>query len=86
MLEQIDTMTQELAEAIPSSLDREISLSDNALTVLGKRYLLRGSDGEPVETHTFSADQLMPVIAALANATELTPCRNPLRLIPPAKC
>ena len=50
MVEQIDVAPRLREEALPSPEDREIPLSDNALTVLRKRYLLRGPDGEPIET------------------------------------
>ncbi len=50
MLEQIDVAPRLREEPIPSPEEREIPLSDNALTVLRKRYLLRGRDGEPIET------------------------------------
>jgi ribonucleoside-diphosphate reductase alpha chain len=45
-------------------LDREIPLSDNALTVLRKRYLLRGPDGEPVETPAQMFWRVARVVAA----------------------
>ena len=35
---------------LPPDLQREIPLLDNARTVLRKRYLRRGPDGQPVET------------------------------------
>jgi len=35
---------------LPSDLEREIPLAENARTVLRKRYLRRGEDGQPVET------------------------------------
>ncbi|MFN2226328.1 MAG: ribonucleotide reductase N-terminal alpha domain-containing protein, partial [Anaerolineae bacterium] len=50
MLEQMDARTQTIEDSMPPSLNAEIPLSENALTVLRKRYLLRGADGEPVET------------------------------------
>ncbi len=50
MPEQNKVMMQEPTDVIPSSLDVEIPLSENALTVLHKRYLRHGPDGEPAET------------------------------------
>ncbi len=50
MLEQLDDRTPQIIDTVPADLDPEIPLSDNALTVLRKRYLLRGSDGQPAET------------------------------------
>ena len=64
MLEQVDAMTQESVESIPYHLEREIPLSDNALTVLAKRYLLRGHDGEPAETPSQMFWRVARVVAA----------------------
>ncbi|MGD8598463.1 MAG: adenosylcobalamin-dependent ribonucleoside-diphosphate reductase, partial [Anaerolineae bacterium] len=46
----IEAITPETVDLSPAVAEQEITLSDNALTVLRKRYLLRGPDGEPVET------------------------------------
>ncbi len=64
MLEQIETTPRLLEEALPPDQVREIPLSDNALTVLRKRYLLRGPDGEPVETPTQMFWRVARVVAA----------------------
>jgi len=64
MPEQIDLMTQESLEGIPSWLDRDIPLTENALTVLGKRYLLRGPDGKPAETPNQMFWRVARVVAA----------------------
>jgi ribonucleoside-diphosphate reductase alpha chain len=45
-------------------LEREITLSDNALTVLRRRYLRRGPDGEPVETPGEMFWRVASVVAA----------------------
>ena len=47
MLEQVDAITREIVDSILSPLDQDIPLSDNAMTVLQRRYLLRGPDGVP---------------------------------------
>ncbi len=57
-------MSQEIRMPIPSELDQEIPLSDNALTVLRKRYLLRGPDGEPIETPAQMFWRVASVVAA----------------------
>jgi ribonucleoside-diphosphate reductase alpha chain len=64
MFEEIDVMTQEIVSSIPSLLDLEVPLSDNALTVLRKRYLLRGPDGEPIETPWQMFWRVASVVAA----------------------
>ncbi|MFN2218246.1 MAG: adenosylcobalamin-dependent ribonucleoside-diphosphate reductase [Anaerolineae bacterium] len=64
MLEQIDVPTRPRETAIPLPEDREIALNDNALTVLRKRYLLRGPDGEPIETPAEMFWRVARVIAA----------------------
>lgn len=64
MLEQIDVSTRPRETAIPLPEDREIALSDNALTVLRKRYLLRGPDGEPIETPAEMFGRVARIIAA----------------------
>jgi ribonucleoside-diphosphate reductase alpha chain len=50
MPEPVGITTEEVLASIPSLLDREIPLGENALTVLRRRYLLRGPDGKPTET------------------------------------
>ena len=64
MSEQMDVTTHEIVESLPALLDREIALSDNALTVLRKRYLLRGPDGEPAETPAQMFWRVASVVAA----------------------
>jgi ribonucleoside-diphosphate reductase alpha chain len=64
MLEQIDVMIPEDEDSLSMSQDREIPLSDNALTVLRRRYLLRGPDGEPVETASEMFWRVARVVAA----------------------
>lgn len=64
MPEQTKVITPEISNAIPDMLDQEIVLSENALTVLRKRYLLRGRDGEPAETPAQMFWRLSRVIAA----------------------
>ncbi len=52
MLEEMYAPTRSIMtiDPLPPSLDQEIPLSENAMTVLRRRYLLRGTDGEPTET------------------------------------
>jgi len=63
MLEQMDTLTDEMADLVPD-LDRDIRLSDNALTVLRKRYLLHDADGEIIETPSEMFWRVARVVAA----------------------
>ncbi|RPI55440.1 MAG: hypothetical protein EHM56_05260, partial [Chloroflexi bacterium] len=64
MPEQMDVATQGIVDSMPSSLNHEIALTDNALTVLRKRYLLRGPDGEPVESPAQMFWRVASVVAA----------------------
>jgi ribonucleoside-diphosphate reductase alpha chain len=64
MLEETAIISQETGHASLSSSEREIALSENALTVLRKRYLLRGPDGEPVETPAEMFWRIASVVAA----------------------
>ena len=64
MLEQIDVNISALEETTQLHEEREIPLSDNALTVLRKRYLLRGPDGEPAETPAQMFWRVASVVAA----------------------
>jgi ribonucleoside-diphosphate reductase alpha chain len=64
MLEQAEVMVQEIIDPVTPPLDREIPLSDNALTVLRKRYLLRGPDGEPAENPAEMFWRVASVVAA----------------------
>ncbi len=64
MREQIEVTTLEPTHDVPQMVHKEISLSDNAMTVLRKRYLLRGPDGEPVETPAQMFWRVASVVAA----------------------
>jgi ribonucleoside-diphosphate reductase alpha chain len=64
MPEQTSESIKKNSDSIPSILDREIALSDNALTVLRKRYLLRGPDGEPAESPAQMFWRVARVVAA----------------------
>jgi len=80
MPEQIDVTVQEIVASLPSPLEpalpgegsssssparsRKIPLSENAMTVLRKRYLLRGPDGEPAETPEQMFWRVASVVAA----------------------
>ncbi len=48
----------------PSTLETDIGLGENALTVLRRRYLLRGFDGEPIETPVEMFWRVASVVAA----------------------
>ena len=48
----------------PPGLQADIELSDNAMTVLRRRYLLRGKDGEPIETPAQMFWRVASVVAA----------------------
>jgi ribonucleoside-diphosphate reductase alpha chain len=50
MLERLDAVALESPGSIPQSLDQDVAVSENALTVLRRRYLLRGHDGEITES------------------------------------
>jgi len=50
MLEQLDERAPQIVDWDPTDSEPEIPLSDNALTVLRKRYLLRGANGHSAET------------------------------------
>ncbi|MFC2037009.1 adenosylcobalamin-dependent ribonucleoside-diphosphate reductase [Chloroflexota bacterium] len=64
MPEPIEAIMPERVGSIPPTLSREIPLSKNALTVLRRRYLLRGSDGEPAETPAQMFWRVASVVAA----------------------
>lgn len=54
----------EIANLVQPLLDPDIPLSENARTVLRKRYLLRGPDGEPAETPVQMFWRVARVVAA----------------------
>ena len=64
MSEQINVVIPETVDSFSPSLDGDIPLTDNALTVLRKRYLQRGPDGEPVETPSQMFWRVANVVAA----------------------
>jgi ribonucleoside-diphosphate reductase alpha chain len=64
MPEQTNDPIDTPLDSLPTILDREIALGENALTVLRKRYLLRGADGEPDETPAQMFWRVARVVAA----------------------
>ncbi len=50
MSESIEAIVDEIMDNQPNPKEKPIALSENALTVLAKRYLLRDADGKPIET------------------------------------
>lgn len=64
MSEQIDVTTQDAVDSVPALLDWEIPLSDNALTVLSKRYLRHGPDGKLAESPVQMFWRVARVVAA----------------------
>jgi ribonucleoside-diphosphate reductase alpha chain len=48
---------------VPTDLEHDIRLTENALTVLRRRYLLHGNDGEPTETPAEMFWRLASVVA-----------------------
>ena len=72
MVEQIDIIDRLEEKALPPPEERDVPLSDNALTVLRKRYLLRGPDGEPVE----AAEQMFWRVASVVAAPDAEYARD----------
>ena len=64
MPELSKVMKQDPADRALSLLDGELPLSDNALTVLHKRYLRHGPDGEPAETPSQMFWRVASVVAS----------------------
>jgi ribonucleoside-diphosphate reductase alpha chain len=64
MPEEIVVATEETTEPAPQESERAIPLSENALTVLRKRYLLRSTDGKPAETPAEMFRRVARVVAA----------------------
>jgi ribonucleoside-diphosphate reductase alpha chain len=64
MPEQLNIAAKDVVQFITAPPDREIPLSENALTVLRKRYLLRGPDGNPIETPAQMFWRVASVVAA----------------------
>jgi len=65
MLEQLDVIAEETIDSVSSSpVEWDIPLSDNALTVLEKRYLLRDANGETIETPAEMFWRVARVVAA----------------------
>jgi ribonucleoside-diphosphate reductase alpha chain len=57
-------MIPESTHVIPATSNSEIPLSQNALTVLRKRYLRHGADGEPAESPAEMFRRVADVVAA----------------------
>jgi ribonucleoside-diphosphate reductase alpha chain len=64
MLDEIDTIIEAMVKIDPAPVEKEIRLDDNALTVLRKRYVMRGPDGEPIEEPAEMFWRVAQVVAA----------------------
>ncbi len=60
----MDVPAQTISQPTLLPMDQQVPLSDNALTVLRRRYLMRGPDGEPIESPEQMFWRVASVVAA----------------------